>query len=76
MLRQYLKGAALQAVKELFKKIGIIFTRKAIEKALPFGVGVVIGSSANYALTKYVGAAATRWFIIDRDEGQSTTAEP
>lgn len=68
MLRQYLKGAAHTALKALFKKIGIIFTRKALEKALPFGVGVVIGSSANYALTKYVGNAAKRWFLIDRDE--------
>jgi uncharacterized protein (DUF697 family) len=68
MLRQYLKGAALVAVKEMFKKIGITFTRKALEKALPFGVGVVIGSSANYALTKYVGHQAKKWFIIDRQE--------
>lgn len=68
MLRQYLKGAALTALKELFKKLGIIFTRKALEKALPFGIGVVIGSSANYALTNYVGNAAKRWFVIDRDD--------
>ncbi len=71
MLRQYLKGAALQAVKELFKRLGIIFTRKALEKAIPFGIGVVIGVSANYALTKYVGKTAKRWFMIDRDEGEA-----
>lgn len=67
MLRQYLKGAALRAVKEFFKKLGIIFTRKALEKAIPFGIGVVIGSSANYALTKYVGAQAIKFFILERD---------
>lgn len=67
MLRQYLKGATLQAIKELFKKLGIVFTRKAMEKALPFGIGVVIGSGANYALTKYVGAEAIAWFVLDRD---------
>jgi uncharacterized protein (DUF697 family) len=66
MLRQYLKGAALQAVKEFFKKIGITFTRKAAEKALPFGVGVVIGSAANYGLTRYVGKQAKKWYQIDR----------
>jgi hypothetical protein len=65
MLRQYLKGAALQAIKELFQKIGIIFTRKAIEKALPFGVGVIVGGSADYALTKYVGSQAKKYFVID-----------
>lgn len=73
MLRQYLKGATLQAIKELFKRIGIIFSRKAIEKALPFGIGVIIGSSANYALTRYVGGTAKRWFVIDRDEAPEPT---
>lgn len=67
LLRQHLKGAALQAVKELFKKLGVVFTRKALEKAIPFGIGVVLGSSANYALTRYVGKQATEWFTIDRD---------
>lgn len=67
MLRQYLKGAALQTVKELFKKIGITFTRKAAEKALPFGIGVVISSTANYALTRYVGKQATKWFELDAE---------
>jgi hypothetical protein len=66
MLRQYLKGATLQAVKELFKKVGITFTRKAAEKALPFGVGVVIGGAANYGLTRYVGKQAKKWYQIDR----------
>lgn len=65
MLRQYLKGAALQAIKEFFKKIGIVFTRKALEKALPFGVGVVLGGSFNYVLTRYVGKMAKGWLAID-----------
>ncbi|UGA37645.1 hypothetical protein JOS77_27350 [Chromobacterium haemolyticum] len=39
MTKQYLKGATLKAVKEIFKKVGIIFTRKALEKSIPFGVG-------------------------------------
>lgn len=69
MVRQYLKGAALQAIKEMFKRIGITFTRKALEKAIPFGIGVVIGSTANYALTKYVGNTALGWFTTDRDMG-------
>ncbi|TXD33796.1 hypothetical protein FRC96_15095 [Lujinxingia vulgaris] len=65
LVRQYLKGAVLQALKEMFKTLGIVFTRKALEKALPFGIGVVIGSSANYALTRYVGKQAREWFVID-----------
>jgi uncharacterized protein (DUF697 family) len=66
LLRQYLKGAALQAIKAFFKRVGIIFTRKALEKAAPFGIGVLLGSSANYALSRYVAWQATEWFVIDR----------
>ncbi len=77
MVRQYLKGAALQAVKELFKKLGIVFTRKALEKAIPFGIGVVLGASGDYALTRYVGAQAKKWFILDRDTpGGDVSGEP
>lgn len=68
MLKMYLKNAVLQTVKEMFKKIGINFTRKALEKALPFGIGVVISSSVNYALARYVGKVATQWFTIEQEE--------
>ena len=68
LLRKYLKGAALKTIKELFKKIGITFTRKGLEKALPFGIGVVIGGTANYHISKYVGTQARKWFVIDRNE--------
>jgi hypothetical protein len=63
-----LKGAALQAVKAFFAKLGVFFSRKALEKALPFGVGVVLGASGDYALTRYVGTQATKWFVLDRDD--------
>ena len=62
MARQYLKGATLTAVKELFKRIGITFTRKAMEKAAPFGIGVIISFSANKGLTWYVGSKAHDFF--------------
>jgi hypothetical protein len=66
LVRQYLRGAALQAIKEAFRKLGIQFTRKALEKAIPFGIGVILGASANLAITRYVGAKATEWFVLDR----------
>lgn len=69
VVRQYLKGAALQAIKELFKKLGVVFTRKALERGVPFGVGVVLGAGGNYALTRYVGKTAQDWFTNERDEG-------
>lgn len=64
MTQQYLKGATLQAVKEIFKKVGITFTRKAAEKAIPFGIGVIIGFSANKGLSWYVGTKAHDFFRI------------
>lgn len=73
MVKQYLKGPTLVAVKEVFKKVGLRFTRKALEKWIPFGVGVVIGFSANKGLTWYVGKKArdffkTKEFDLDGDD--------
>lgn len=65
IVRENLKGATLQAVKEIFKKLGLTFTRKALEKAIPFGVGVIIGFSANKGLTWYVGTKARDFFSED-----------
>ncbi|MCB9520300.1 MAG: hypothetical protein H6700_04570 [Myxococcales bacterium] len=77
LLRQYLRGAALQTIKAIFRRLGIVFTRKALEKALPFGLGVGIGATANYLLTKFVGGQAKTWFIIDRaDGGPEVTLRP
>ncbi len=78
MVRSYLRGAALQAVKQAFRKFGVSFTRKAFQKAIPFGVGVFIGGSANYALTRHVGREAKQWFIIDsvrEDDSPRTTVD-
>jgi hypothetical protein len=62
MTQEYLKGATLTAVKEIFKRVGITFTRKAAEKAIPFGVGVFIGFAANKALSIYVGSKSKDFF--------------
>jgi hypothetical protein len=65
LVRSTLKDATLATVKEIFKKVGITFTRKALEKSIPFGVGVVIGFSANKGLSWYVGTKAKDFFIVD-----------
>lgn len=75
MIHQYLKGAVLQTIKEFFKKIGITFTKKALEKMIPFGVGVVVGAGANYFLTKYVGKQALKWFDEDLKVRESEAAQ-
>ena len=66
MLRQYLKGGALQAVKQALRQVAVTFTRKALERAIPFGIGAAIGGGANYGLTRDVGHQAKQWFIIDQ----------
>jgi hypothetical protein len=65
LVQENLKGATLLAVKEIFKKVGITFSRKALEKAIPFGIGVVIGFTANKGLTWYVGTKAQDFFSIE-----------
>ncbi len=65
MVERYLKGAALETIKQIFKTIGINFTKSALKKALPFGIGVIVSSTTNYALTKFVGKQALDWFICD-----------
>lgn len=75
LLKQYLKGGALQTLKELFKKLGLVFTRQALEKSAPFGIGVVLGAVGDYALTRYVGIQAKKWFILDRDDREPPAAQ-
>ncbi|MGD9663442.1 MAG: EcsC family protein [Porticoccaceae bacterium] len=74
MINQYLSGATLVAIKALFKKVGISFTQKAASKAIPFGIGVFIGGSANYALTKYIGKTARETFLLDATEKSQAIA--
>lgn len=75
IIKENLKGANLQLVKNLFKQIGIRFTKKGAIKVIPLGVGVVIGSSANYALTKYVGRVARDVFLLHDDAQDAASAK-
>ncbi|MFJ4522988.1 hypothetical protein ACIP4Y_18875 [Streptomyces sp. NPDC088810] len=58
LVYQYLKGPALVTIKQLFKRVSITFTQKAMAKAIPAGVGVAFSSSTNYVLTRVVGRVA------------------
>ncbi|MHA3080171.1 EcsC family protein [Acinetobacter sp. ANC 5502] len=68
MVDQYLRKATLETLKQIFKTIGINFTKASLKKALPFGIGVAISSSTNYVLTKYIGKQALAWFILDAEK--------
>ena len=65
MAQTYLTGSTLVAVKEVFKKVGLTFSRKALEKSIPFGVGVVIGFSANKGISWYIGNKAKDFFSVE-----------
>lgn len=58
VVKNTIKGATLETIKQLFKIIGIRFTQKALLKSLPFGVGVAVSSGVNYTLTACVGKIA------------------
>ncbi|MGJ7515471.1 hypothetical protein ACSFE6_14220 [Pseudomonas baetica] len=74
VVSEYLKGATLQTIKQLFKQVGINFTKAAATKAIPFGVGLVIGTAANYALTRYVGSVARDVFLLHVEGAESSAA--
>ncbi|WP_247254591.1 EcsC family protein [Pseudomonas moorei] len=74
VVSEYLKGATLQTIKQLFKQVGINFTKAAATKAIPFGVGLVIGTAANYALTRYVGSVARDVFLLHVEDADSSAA--
>lgn len=65
MVQQYLKGSSLAAVKEIFKRVGVTFTRKGLEKAVPFGVGAVIGFTVNKTLTWFIGIRSRDYFQVN-----------
>jgi hypothetical protein len=70
MLRKYLRGAALQTIKMALSTVGVRFTRKALEKSVPFGFGVGAGIVMNYGITHSVGSQAVAWLRLD---GESAT---
>ena len=75
LVREHLKGETLTILKELFAKIGITFTRSALEKAIPFLVGSIIGATANKGLTWYVGTKARDFFEVESEDGGNPPAE-
>jgi uncharacterized protein (DUF697 family) len=62
IVNQYLKKGTRQAAKEISKKLGVRLSGKALQKAIPFGVGVVIGFTANKTLTWYIGRKARDYY--------------
>lgn len=74
VVNEHLKGATLVTVKMLFRNVGIVFTKKALVKTIPFGIGMVIGGTTNYYLTRYVGHLARDIFTLASREDEPDTS--
>ena len=61
LLERYLRGAVLVSVKQLFRVVGINFSRAAVVRALP-GVNVVANVAVNDQSTKVLGKRAHAYF--------------
>ncbi|MGJ0303607.1 EcsC family protein [Aliarcobacter cryaerophilus] len=62
LIQQYLKGPILIIIKKILQRIGIVFTKKALAKSIPFGVGIIIGFSVNKVFTIYFGKQVCDYF--------------
>lgn len=62
MARRYLQNATQDTIKILFRKVPFTLSKKALQKAIPFGIGAVIGFSSNKTLTWLVGQKAKAFF--------------
>jgi hypothetical protein len=62
LVQRYLQGATLSTAKHLFRRVGVTFSRRALEKAIPFGIGVVLSAGSNKALTVFVGHRVNAYF--------------
>lgn len=63
MVRKHLSGSTLLLTKVIFKRIGLRFTRTAFVKAIPLGVGVLIGAGGNKIITTLVGKQVREYFL-------------
>ena len=62
LVQRYLREASFDTVRILFRKVTITLSKKALQKAIPFGIGAAIGFSSNKALTWMVGQRVKTYF--------------
>lgn len=66
LVDKHLKGGVLTAVKGIFKQVSITFTRKSLQKAIPFGIGILVGYGVNKYLTMYVGNQVKGYYQLKK----------
>lgn len=62
LANRYLRQATFDAVGVIFKKVSITLSKRALQKAIPFGIGAAISFVSNKWLTKAVGQRANAFF--------------
>jgi hypothetical protein len=58
------KGATLQLLKQMFRYVGIKFTRAGLLRAVPL-VGIPISAGVNEATTRSLGRRAIKFYDLD-----------
>lgn len=62
LANRYLRQATFDVVRVIFKKVSITLSKRALQKAIPFGIGAAISFMSNKLLTKAVGQRANAFF--------------
>jgi hypothetical protein len=62
LVQRYLQDVTFGAINMIFKKASFSLSKKALQKAIPFGIGAAISFSSNKVLTKVVGQKAKLYF--------------
>ncbi|MBM6404618.1 EcsC family protein [Phycicoccus sp. CSK15P-2] len=71
LLERYLRGPALEAVKGMFRLVGVNFTRAALVRSLPL-VNVPVNAAVADVTTRRVGTKAANYY---RDHPSATSTE-
>jgi hypothetical protein len=62
VVKRYLQEATFDSVRILFNKVSITLSKKTLQKAIPLGIGALIGFSSNKTLTWMVGQRVKAFF--------------
>lgn len=64
LVNTYVKGATLQLLKQMFRYVGIKFTRTGLLRAVPF-VSIPISAGVNEVATRSLGKRAIQFYDLD-----------
>jgi uncharacterized protein (DUF697 family) len=62
IVQRYVQESSFEAVRIIFRKVTITLSKRALQKAIPFGIGAIIGFTSNKTFTWVVGQRAKEFF--------------